>query len=67
MQDGYSALIKASEYGHLDVVNRLLDCKEIDVNLQTKVSGIVDFVTSHLQNSLPIFFGCVFFIVSPLN
>ena len=26
---------------YLDVVNRLLDCKELDVNVQDKVSGIV--------------------------
>ena len=31
-----TALIWASIRGHLDVFNRLLDCKEIDVNLQDK-------------------------------
>ena len=33
----------ASRKGHLDVVNRLLYCKEIDANVQTVVSGIVWF------------------------
>jgi hypothetical protein len=46
----------------LDVVNRLLDCKEINVNLQGQVSGNVDFVTFYLQNSLSIFFADVFLI-----
>ena len=27
----------AAHNGHLDVLNRLLDCKEINVNAQTKV------------------------------
>ena len=34
MQFRKTALILASEKGHLGLVNRLLDCKEIDVNLQ---------------------------------
>ena len=34
VQNGDTALIAASKNGNLDVVNRLLDCKEIDVNLQ---------------------------------
>ena len=33
-QFGSTALMQASRMGHLDVVNRLLDCKDIDVNLQ---------------------------------
>ena len=37
MQEGYTALIWASRYGQTDVVNRLLDYKQIDVNLQSKV------------------------------
>ena len=56
MQDGWTALMLASSNGHLDVVNRLLDCKQIDVNVQDKVSEIVQCVTSHLQNSLLCFF-----------
>ena len=32
----------ASANGHLSMVNRLLDCKEIDVNFHNKVSGIVN-------------------------
>ena len=46
----------ASAEGHLDVVNRLLDCKEIEVNVQTKVSGNVDFATSRLPKILALFF-----------
>ena len=34
MQNGETALMQASGMGRLDVVNRLLDCKDIDVNLQ---------------------------------
>ena len=33
---GKTALTKASERGQLEVVNRLLNCKEIDVNVQNK-------------------------------
>ena len=33
---GWTALMWACRNGHLDVVNRLLDCKEIDVNLQNE-------------------------------
>ena len=36
-----TALGRASLNGHLDVVNRLLACEEIDVNVQDKASGIV--------------------------
>ena len=41
MQDGAIALHIASQNGHLDVVSRLLECKEIDGNLQMNVSWIV--------------------------
>ena len=40
MQDGWTALLEASRNGHSDVVNRLLECKQIDVNLQAKVSRV---------------------------
>ena len=48
----------------MDVVNRLLDCKEIDVDVLCEidvsvlnnVSGIVHCVTSHLQILFSIFF-----------
>ena len=36
-KNGYIALIWAAENGHLHVVNRLLNCDEIDVNLQDVV------------------------------
>ena len=53
-KDGYTALICAADNGHLDMVNRLLDCKDIDVNLQTLVPKleIIDFcspITSSLS------------------
>ena len=54
MQDGKTALILATQEGHLDVVNRLLDCKQIDVDVQSKVSGIVDRVP------FPILFDVLF-------
>ena len=41
-----TALMKASQFGHLDVVNRLLNCKEIYVNLQSKVKWICELVSS---------------------
>ena len=41
MQGGRTALIRALANGQLDVVNRLLDCKEIDVNVQERVCGNV--------------------------
>ena len=52
----------ASSQGHLNVVNRLLDSKEIDVNVQAKVCGNV-LILSHSRvfpNSRPILFGCGF-------
>ena len=50
----------ALQNGHLDVVNRLLDRKEIDINVQNKVSGMFNFVTSHLQILFPIFLDMFF-------
>ena len=49
-------------HGHLDVVNRLLDCKEIEVNVQTKeVSGKGRFRPQLVcPNSRRILFGCGF-------
>ena len=47
----------ASQKGHLDVVNRLLDCKEIEVNAKTRVSGNVDFAPSGLPKFWPYFGG----------
>ena len=38
---GWTALISASNNGHLDIVNRLLDNKNIDVNVKDEVSGNV--------------------------
>ncbi len=46
----------ASDGGHLDVVNRLLDFKQIDVNAQDHVSWNVDCKqTSFSKFSFPIF------------
>ena len=58
--------MEASRNGHLDVVNRLLDCKQIDVNVQNSVSGIVQRVTSHLQLLFSILLN-VFFLTSPFR
>ena len=43
------------------MVNRLLECKEIDVNVQDKVSGNVDFATSRLPQILALLFLDVVF------
>ena len=52
--------MQATNRGHLDVVNRLLDCKQIDVNVHGYVSENIDCVIS---NSLSYFFVFdVFFI-----
>ena len=58
----------ASSRRHLDVVNRLLDCKEIDVNVQDKVKWeCFDFrhIPSPKLSSL-FYFVCVFFLVKIL-
>ena len=63
MKYGETALIWASTIGHLDAVNRLLDCKYIDIHVQNKVSGILIVLHPH-QPSIILFFivfGCVFF------
>ena len=44
---GCTALICASSKGHLDVVNRLLNCKEIKVNAQTKNGMTALMIASH--------------------
>ena len=64
MQNGDTTLILASGNGHLDVVNRLLDCKEIDVNVQTTVLWeMFDFAISpsFFPNSRPLLFCMWFF------
>ena len=40
LQDGETALIKASEGGHMECVKLLVD-KGVDVNMQDKVSVVV--------------------------
>ena len=55
-KDGWTALTSASAKGHLDVVNRLLDFKQIDVNAQTKVSWNVDCKKTVFSNSNFLFF-----------
>ena len=35
-KDGYTALMMASQNGHLKVVNVLLNCKEIDIHIRKK-------------------------------
>ena len=46
------------------MVNRLLDCKQIDVDVQNKVSGMLIALhpISHLQCSSRFVFSCVFLI-----
>ena len=51
MQEGFTALMLASQNGHSNVVNRLLECKQIDVNLQAKVSRMLVH---------PLFFNILF-------
>ena len=41
LEYGYTALFVASENGDSDVVNHLLEYKQIDVNIQTEVSRMV--------------------------
>ena len=56
---GWTALLCAVDSGHLDVVKRLLVCKQINVNLQSEVSRML--ISSHrMSTSLPHFFLCVF-------
>ena len=52
----------ASQNAHLDVVNQLLDCKEIDVHVRTnKVSGNVLILPhSRLFPNSCLLFGCGF-------
>ena len=51
----------ASQNEQLDVVNRLLDCKQIDVNVQNEVSGVLIASHPYLQILFPNFFLDVFF------
>ena len=44
----------ASYKGHLDVVNRLLDYKEIDVNLQTYVHGWTALIAAKTDEQLHV-------------
>ena len=54
--------MKASRNGFLDIVDRLLDCKEIDVNLQdSSVRGECGFVLQSQIRSM--FLGVVFFFL----
>ena len=52
---GEYALTVASQKGHLDVVSRLLECKEIDANLQGGVSknvAAVFFVLKKMKHGV---------------
>ena len=48
LQDGGTALMKASEAGHMECVNVLLD-KGADVNVQHKVSGVIIHAMQHVS------------------
>ena len=60
-KDGWTAMIVASMDGHLDVVNRLLDFKQIDVNLQNKNVSRMLISSYCMSMSLPYFFWMRFF------
>ena len=49
LQDGLTALMKASEAGHIDCVKVLLD-KGADVNIQHKVSSAIIHCVYAMQN-----------------
>ena len=49
LQDGWTALIKASEVGHMECVQVLLD-KGADVNMQSKVSGVIIHCVHAMQH-----------------
>ena len=52
----------ASSEENLDVVNRLLDCKQIDVNVLNSVSQMLMDDTSHLLILFPYFFFFYIFL-----
>ena len=60
IQSGSTALWMASQNGHLDVVGRLLQCKEIQVNLQAKVKSNC-FVVVSIKIFQTIGHMCFFF------
>ena len=49
LQDGGTALMKASEAGHMECVTVLLD-KGADVNIQHKVSGVIIHCVRAMQH-----------------
>ena len=49
LQDGGTALMKASKAGHLECVQVLLD-KDADVNMQNKVSGVIIHCVHAMQH-----------------
>ena len=58
---GSFALIEASASGHVDVVNRLLECKEVEVNLQDQVNGKLCWVVFLFMSiSNLTVFGCIY-------
>ena len=49
LQDGRTALMKASEAGHMECVQVLLD-KGADVNKQSEVSGVIKHCVHAMQH-----------------
>ena len=49
LQGGGTALMKASQAGHIECVNVLLD-KGADVNMQTMVSGVIIHFVHAMQH-----------------
>ena len=52
LQYGVTALVRASEAGHMECVQVLLD-KGADVNIQTSVSGVIICVHVHAMQHVP--------------
>ena len=44
LQDGWTALMKASKAGHMECINVLMDCGA-EVNMQDQVSGVITLCT----------------------
>ena len=49
LQDGWTALMMASDAGHIECVNVLLD-KGADVNMQSLVSGVIIHCVHAMQH-----------------
>ena len=58
--------MKALWTGHLNVVNRLLNCKQTDINVQSKVSGMS--IALHLISKFSFLLFCwMYFLIKILE